>query len=435
MQRQQVPGLALGIFHRGQVVIAKGYGYSNLEHQVPVSSATVFQTASVGKQFSAVAVMLQVEDGKLSLDDPITRYFPDAPASWRAITARHLLTHTSGLADYLYGLGEVGAEPFDWRHDYTEAELLTAFYRLPLEFEPGAEFSYSNTGYALLGFLVHRVSGQFYGDLLRDRVFKPLGMKTARVISEADLVPNRAAGYQLIDGAIENQEWYAPAVNTTADGALYLSLDDYVAWDRGLRAQAILTSRSWAEIYSPVRLKSGKTYPYGFGWDVDACEGKPWYHHSGSSQGFTTYISRYLADDLTLVVLTNLIDASPARFIDGIATIINPGLAKVLPSTPIPDSEPAVAERVRRLLDEIAEGKLPADELLHARRSLVEQINGYASLLQPLGRLERLELLDRRAMGDEKSSTYAAHYAAHTLRVDLSLAPDDRVSDLEIQTE
>jgi len=435
MLREQVPGLALGIFRHGRVLLAKGYGYANLEHRVPVSAATMFQTASVGKQFTAVAVMLQVEAGKLALDVPITRYLPDAPLSWRAITVRQLLTHTSGLADYLYGFGKDGTEPFDVRHDYTEDELLRGFYRLPLEFEPGSQWYYCNTGYALLGILVHRVSGKFYGDVLREQVFKPLGMKTARVISEADIVPNRAAGYQLVEGAIKNQEWYAPAVNTSADGALYLSLNDYAAWDRGLRSMAILTPRSWAEVYRPVRLSSGKEYPCGFGWFVDESRGQPWYHHSGGSQGFTTFISRYRADDLTLVVLTNLIDASPARFVDGIAAIIDPRLAQLSPSTPIPDGDPATAGRVARLLSAIAADEFPVSELVRARRSLVDQIRGYTPVLRRLGKLGRLELVDRRDLGNEKSSTYAAHYAAGTLLVQIITASDARVSYLEMQVD
>jgi len=289
----------------------------------------VFQSASVGKQFAAVAVMLQVEDGKLALDDSIRKYFPDAPQSWQPITIRHLLTHTSGIADYFDAMGQNGIEAFDLRRDYDPAELRQIFYQLPLDFPAGTDWHYSNTGYALLGFLVRRVSGEFYGDVLRERVFKPLGMPTARVISEADIVPNRAAGYQLINGEIKNQEWYAPKVNSTADGALYLSLLDYLAWERGLRRRAILSSQSWDEIYTPVKLSAGREYPYGFGWDINQSQGQPWYHHSGSSQGFHLYISRYLAKDLTIVVLTNLYDDDPVRIVDGIAEIIDPNMAKV----------------------------------------------------------------------------------------------------------
>jgi len=334
MQQKKIPGVAIGIFQRGEVLLSKGYGYANLEHRVPVTPATVFQSASIGKQFTAVAVMLQVDDGKLSLDDSIRKFFPDAPESWQPITIRHLLTHTSGIADYFEAMGTNGIAAFDFRRDYDPDELRRIFYELPLDFEAGSDWHYSNTGYALLGFLVRRLSGRFYGDELRERVFKPLGMETAQVISEADIVPNRAAGYQLVDGEIKNQEWYAPMVNTTADGALYLSLRDYLAWDRGLRKRAILSSESWDEIYTPVKLSGDREYPYGFGWKIGQSQGLPWYHHSGSSQGFHLYISRYLSGELTIVVLTNLYEDEPRRFVDGIAEIMDPQIAKVLPPAP-----------------------------------------------------------------------------------------------------
>lgn len=329
VRAQQIPGVAVAIIHAGEPLVFKGYGYANVEHKVPVKPETVFQSASIGKQFTAVAVMLQVEDGKLALDDSIRQYFPDAPESWQAVTLRQLLTHTSGIADYFEAMGTNGTEPFDVRRDYPPDELRRIFYELPFDFSPGTDWHYSNTGYALLGFLVRRVSGKFYGDVLAERVWKPLGMPHVRVISESEIVMNRAAGYQLIDGEVRNQEWYAPLVNTTADGALYLSLQDYLAWERGLRKGAILEPSSWKEIYTPVALADGSHYAYGFGWMVGVSEGKPWYHHSGSSQGFHVYISRYLANDTTIVVLTNLYEDDPARIVDGIAEIIDPGMAKI----------------------------------------------------------------------------------------------------------
>lgn len=325
MQRQKTPGVAIGIIGKDEIIAAKGYGYANLEHRVPVTAETIFQSGSVGKQFTVAAVMLQVEAGKLALDDSITRYFTDAPQSWRAIRVHHLLTHTSGIANY-------SPQDLDYRRDYTQDELAQAAYRLPLEFEPGSRWNYSNTGYILLGILVHKASGQFYGEVLKDRVFAPLGMKTARVISEEDIIAHRAAGYRIVNGEIKNQEWNSPALNTTADGSLYLSMLDFIAWGRGLRTGAILKPQSWSQVYAPVTLEDGKTYPYGFGWAVEESAGKRWYQHGGAWQGFTAHISRYPAEELTIIVLTNLAEASPARFVDGITTIIDPKLPKLEPA-------------------------------------------------------------------------------------------------------
>jgi len=437
MQRQKVPGVALGIVSKGKVIAAKGYGYANVELSVPVTAETIFQSGSVGKQFTATAVMLQVEDGKLALDDSITKYFTDAPPSWRPITVRNLLTHTSGIPDYETEAANVGGgvQVVDYRRDYTEDEMTKIAYGMPLKFAPGSRWSYSNTGYVLLGILIHKVSGRFYGDVLKDRVFTPLGMKTARVISEADIVPHRAAGYRLLNGELKNQEWVSPSLDSTADGSLYLSMLDFIAWDRGLRAHAVLKARSWAQIYTPVTLTSGKPYPYGFAWDVDESQGQPWYHHGGSWQGFRTYISRYLADDLTIVVLTNLADADPDRFVDGVARVLDPRLAQIEPSTPIPDSEPLIASRVRALLAAASGGKLSAQDLSFAQGEAAQQAKEFEQLLHPLGALRRLDLLDRRVLGDDRASTYAAVYADRTLRVQIALAPDDRISDFSVQPE
>ena len=435
MQREHVPGVAVGVLSQGEIVVAKGYGESNVELSVPVTAQTVFQSGSVGKQFTAVAVMLQVEDGKLALEDSVTKYLPGAPASWRPITVRHLLTHTSGIPDYTESLEEHGSQGINFRRDYSEEELTRAAFTLPLEFAPGSRWKYSNTGYLLLGVIIHKVSGRFYGDVLAERVFTPLGMKTARIISEADIVPNRAAGYRLVNGELKNQEWVAPSLNTTADGALYLSTLDLLAWARGLRSEAILKSPSWSAIYTPVRLKSGKTYPYGFGWFLEESQGKPWYRHSGSWQGFKTYVSRYLADDLAIVVLANLAESQPQRFVDGIAHIIDPQLAKIAPSTPIPDHDPAVTERVRRLLKAAGDGTLSPEDLPYLRRSFAAQAKEYEELVRPLGALQRIELLDHRELGDDRSFTYRVVYGTRTLRVQMALAPDDRVSDFDMEAD
>src|SRR5262245_11149358 len=223
MDRQHVPGVAVGVVRGRAILAARGYGLANVEHDVPVTPETIFQSGSLGKMFTAAAVMLLVEDGKIALDDRLTKFFPDAP-HWEAITIRHLLTHTSGIPDYTDGA-------IDLRRDYTEDELVRMAFTLKPDFSPGEKWKYSNTGYLLLGVIIHKASGKFYGDLLAERVFKPLGMSTTRIISEADIVPHRAAGYTLVKGELKNQEWVSPSLNTTADGALYFSVTDLIAWD------------------------------------------------------------------------------------------------------------------------------------------------------------------------------------------------------------
>jgi N-acyl-D-amino-acid deacylase len=319
MAAQRIPGVALAVIRRGEIVKAQGYGVANVEHSVPVTSETIFQSGSLGKQFTATAVMLQIEDGRLALAEPLSKFFPDSPPAWREITVRHLLTHTSGIPDYNDGL-------LDYRRDYSEDELVAFAQKLPLDFMPGAEWKYSNTGYILLGVIVRKASGRFYGDVLRERVFAPLGMKSARIISETEIVPHRAAGYRLANGVLQNQAWVSPSLNTTADGSLYLSLDDLIAWDRGLRARAILRPESWDLIFAPVTLNSGRKHPYGFGWQVDRLAGQAVHRHGGAWQGFKSYIARYLGDDITIVALANLAQANPGRVVEAVAASLIPKL-------------------------------------------------------------------------------------------------------------
>ena len=304
MQQRKIPGLALLVIRDGQIVKAQGYGLSNVELQVPVKPETVFQSGSMGKQFTATAIMMLVEEGKISLDDRLTKFFPEAPPAWKNVRVRHLLSHTGGFTDY--------PEKFDFRRDYTEDELIKVVQSVALAFPPGSNWSYSNLGYLTLGVLIHRVTGQFYGDFLHDRIFQPLGMNT-RIISEADIIPNRADGYRLVKGELKNQEWVSPTLNTTADGSLYFNILDLAKWDAALYTEKLLKRSSFDQMWTPVKLKNGKPNSdhYGFAWFINDVHGHRIIEHAGAWQGFTSNISRYVDDKMTVVVLTNLEHADP----------------------------------------------------------------------------------------------------------------------------
>ncbi len=315
MLRQHIPGLALLVARDGKTVRAQGYGFSNVELQVPVKPETIFQSGSVGKQFTATAVMMLVEEGKIGLDDPMTKYLKDVPASWNQVTIRELLSHTAGFRDY--------PQNFDFRRDYTEAQLLKIVEGIPLAFPPGTRWSYANLGYLTLGVLIHQVTGEFYGDFLQQRIFRPLGMSTTRIISEADIIPNRAAGYRLVKGELKNQEWVSPTLNTTADGALYFSILDLAKWDAALYTESLLKRSTLDQMWTITKLKNGRPNAgnYGFGWEISNKNGHRVVEHNGSWQGFETHIARYVDDRLTVVVLTNLGDADPGRITDQVAKL------------------------------------------------------------------------------------------------------------------
>jgi len=315
MEKQRIPGAALLVSRGGKIVRAQGYGLANVELQVAVKPETIFQSGSMGKQFTATAIMMLVEDGKISLDDPLNKYFPDSPAPWKQVTIRELLSHTAGFTDY--------PKSFDMRRDYTEAQMLKIVQAIPLAYAPGTSWSYSNLGYLTLGILIHKVTGEFYGDFLQQRIFRPLGMNTTRIISEADIVPNRAAGYRLVKGALKNQEWVSPTVNTTADGSLYFSIMDLAKWDAALYGEGLLKQSSLEKMWTIAKLKNGKPNSghYGFGWFIENKKGDNVVEHEGQWQGFETMISRYRDDKLTVVVLTNLDSAAPGAIADRVAEI------------------------------------------------------------------------------------------------------------------
>jgi CubicO group peptidase (beta-lactamase class C family) len=322
MARQKIPGLALLVSRSGRVVRAQGYGLANVELQVPVKPETIFQSGSMGKQFTATAVMMLVEEGKIGLEDPLTKFFPGAPAAWTQVTIRELLSHSAGFTDY--------PKNFDMRKDYTEAQVLKIVEAIPLAYTPGTRWSYSNLGYLTLGIVIHKVTGEFYGDFLQERIFRPLGMNTTRIISEADIVPNRSAGYRLVKGELKNQEWVAPTVNTTADGSLYFSIEDLAKWDAALYTDKLLKRSSLEQMWTVAKLKNGQpnSGDYGFGWFIEARIGHRIVEHEGAWQGFETDIVRELDDKLTVVVLDNLADSEPKKLVDHVAEMYLSGKVK-----------------------------------------------------------------------------------------------------------
>jgi len=324
LKKNQIPGCSVMVRHNGKVVLCQGYGVANVEQAVRVTPQTVFQSGSIGKQFTAMAIMMLIEEQKLALEDPTSKYL-DVPENWTAISLRHLLTHTSGLGDY--------PESFSLQRDYTEDELLKMIAAQPLAFAPGEKWSYSNLGYVTLGILIHKVTGESWGDFLQQRVFAPLGMKHTRVISEADIIPNRAAGYVLKNGALKNQQWVSPTVNNTADGSLYFTVEDLAKWDEALEARKLVNRTSYEQMWTPVKLNNSTTAPYGFGWRIARTDsGHSVIEHGGAWQGFASYIVRYPEDRLSVAVLCNRAGASASYIAKRIAGFYVPSVAPRVPT-------------------------------------------------------------------------------------------------------
>jgi CubicO group peptidase (beta-lactamase class C family) len=440
LHRQRIPGAAVGVYRDGKLTKAQGYGLANVEWDAAVTPDTIFQSGSVGKQFTAAAVMMLVEEGKVGLDDPITKYFPDAPDTWNDIKVHNLLSHTSGLGEYETGARTKPGGPFYMRLDYSEDELYKRITEMPMDFKPGEDWSYRNTNYVLLGILIHKVTGKFYGDFLQERIFRPLGMSRTRIISEEDIIPRRSSGYRLVKGELKNQEWVSPSLNSTADGALYFTVEDLQKWDAALYTERLLKKASLDRMWTVEKLNNGKQNKanYGFAWEINSVNGHRVIEHGGAWQGFTTYIARYVDDRLTVVALTNLDSghSNPKKITSGVAAIYNPAL-KAAEEKPIEDKEPQVSQRVRELLGEIADGKAKPDEFTAEaqKRLFPDEMQELGPALKEFGELKRLELMERTEEGERRNYRYRAQFPNLTLMISVGLTKENKIARLNFSEE
>jgi CubicO group peptidase (beta-lactamase class C family) len=443
LTRQHIPGLQIGIYSRGRVLLAKGYGLANVELDVPVKPETIFQSGSTGKQFVSCAIMMLVEEGKISIDDSIAKYFPEAPATWKPILIKNLLSHTSGLSEYESGDRAGPKGPFYLRLDFTEEELVTKIEAMPIESAPGEKWDYRNTNYVLLGIIIHKITGKRYDEFLAERIFKPLGMTSTRLISDRDIIPNRSSGYELDDGELKNQEWVSPTFNSTADGTLYFNVVDLAKWDEALYTTRLLKQSSLDRIWTVYPLNDGKPNPagYGFAWMIGDQNGHKRIGHGGAWQGFTCDISRYPDDSLTVVTLTNL-DAghsNPGLISHVVAGLVIPVLmpAKL---TAIPDSQPELADRLRKLLDQMAAGDdiRPQASLELAAiitPEMTQRVKDRLGKLWPGGTLTLVKRAPSPGGSGQTVSTYRLTKGSEAILIVFGLATDSKVSTLGLSRD
>lgn len=310
MARMHIPGVSIAVVRAGKVVKAAGYGVADLEHGVPVTPQTVFKIGSVSKQFLAAGIMLLVQDGRLTVDDPIARHLAGTPESWRDITVRHFLTHTSGVIREGPAFDPMKVQP--------DSVVVQSAFAQPLVFPTGSKYQYCNTCYFALADIMTRASGTSWDAFLADRVFRPLGMTATRTTTMATLIPQRARGYAWRDSAYIN----APdLVALRPSGAFLSTVLDLAAWDAALYEDRVLTKATRDAMWTPVRLTDGRTSGYGFGWTLDSLDNHWRVHHGGALPGFRAEMARFPNDSLTVIVLTNADGAQPLRIADDVARI------------------------------------------------------------------------------------------------------------------
>jgi CubicO group peptidase (beta-lactamase class C family) len=296
----------------GKVLLDKGYGFANLEWQVPNTPTTKFRLGSITKQFTAASILLLEERGKLKVEDPVKKYMPDAPAVWDKVTIFHVLTHTSGIPSFT-SFPEFRSKE---AQAMTPQQLVDWFRDKPLEFEPGTKWNYSNSGYVLLGYLIEKISGQSYIDFLQQNIFTPLGMKDSGYDSNSTVIAHRAAGYAPGKDGPENAGFVHMSIPFSA-GALYSTTEDLLRWEQGLFGGKVLKPESLVKMTTPFK------QDYAFGLAVLTRNGHKVITHDGGIEGFNTSLAYYPDDKLVVAVLANLNGQVPGQLTGRLAQVVH----------------------------------------------------------------------------------------------------------------
>ncbi len=304
MAAQQIPALSLAVLQSGKLLFAQGYGLANLELGVKADERTVYGLASISKTFAATALMLLVADGQCRLGDSIRVYLPEAPASLEPITLRHLLSHTSGLPFQVRLEQYDPCERFIYRLDVTHDEFLQAAVQTPLDFAPGTQTQYSNTGYFLLGIIIERVSGVSYAEWLASRIFHPLSMNSTRINDPAAVIPHRAASYSLQDGVLRNAD-YTAAPWFFAPNGIVSSIMDMALWDAALTAGQVLPFSLLQQMWEPANLAGGEIGEFGLAWRVEQHERGKVVSHTGGGPRSSCYHARFPEAQVSIILLAN----------------------------------------------------------------------------------------------------------------------------------
>jgi D-alanyl-D-alanine carboxypeptidase len=386
MLKKHIPALSVAVLKDGKVLKVQSYGLANIETHSTAASQTVYKIGSLSKQFIAAAVMLLQQDGKIDLDNRVSKYLDSVPSAWESITIRNLLTHTSGLVR--------DAPDFDPLKVRPLSDEIKAIYALPLDFTPGTQWDYSNMNYYVLAAIIGKVTSVNWADWISKHIFKPCGMNQTRAVSVTDLILNRANGYKRASEGWENADiWLA----LRPSGAFVSSITDLAKWDRTLCSDRLLSAVSKKQMWTTMKLNDGQNTHYGFGWFVDSTNNHLRIHHDGGVPGFRSDFERFPDDKLTVIVLTNVGSANAERIAQTIAGFFMQEL-KPLPEKALADTEPEITAKVKSFVytlqkqSGIDTSTLSANVIKNlnndARRSFADAISGKIYSIILVGRRE-----------------------------------------------
>ncbi|MBN9233012.1 MULTISPECIES: serine hydrolase domain-containing protein [Phyllobacteriaceae] len=357
IEAHEIPGLGVTIVRDGEILHLGGYGLANIEHRVAATADTIFHSGSTGKMFTAAAILILLQDGLLDIDHPVDRYLTEVPRSWADMTIRHLLSMTSGFGNFADVFAPAPIEnnvvPVNLWQDHSDEQLLALASMSPLAFAPGESYLYSNISYIVASLVVRRITGKPYYASLRERLFAPAGMASAREASSHDIVLNRASGYSRHSGALRNSHWTAPTMLRTGDGGLYFSPRDIARWFIELDRPRVFRSETIAAMFEPTLTSDGRPAinGYGLGWQNSEIRGHRKIRHGGTWDGFRAELARFPDQRLSVAVLANIDSAQVARIAHKVAGFFDGAVA---PHEPVADSKPALTSRDAMLIKAIA---------------------------------------------------------------------------------
>lgn len=317
----------------GKVLLRKGYGMANLEQETPNTPQTKFRIGSVTKQFTAMAIIMLQERGKLSVRDSVCKYVPDCPAAWQPITIHHLLSHTSGIPSFT---------EFPDNDDYERKQMavlatMERFKNKPLDFQPGEKYTYSNSNYLTLGYVVEKASGKSYEDFLRENIYEPLHMADSGYDHPRNILKRRAAGYGRNGNTVVNASYYFEMDTPFAGGSQYSTVEDLYLWDQALYTEKLVSKKSLDAIFTPHAPQDQEWhgyFNYGYGWDIGRSFNRKIVWHTGGINGFVAYFGRYTDDKVTIIILCNREDSFRWRASIDLAAIVF-GQKYAAPTAPV----------------------------------------------------------------------------------------------------
>ncbi len=428
LAERHIPGAALAVIHKGRVVKMKGYGLASIEFGVPVTTTTAFEIGSVSKQMTAAAIMLLVEDGKVGLDEPVSKYIAGTPESWRPVTIRHLLTHSSGVKSYS------SLDGFELIKRQRVGDFLRKLSPYPLEYTPGDRNIYSNSGFTILAYVIEAVSGKPFIEFMRERIFRPLGMNSTTDRDPEYLIPNRAVGYEWRGNRYAGRDW--DLTDLLGAGTIVSTIEDMTKWDAALNGRAFLTPASRAEWWKAYTFNNGERSIYGFGWRLSEIRGHKVIGHTGQTSGFNSVNNRYVDDGLSIIVLSNTGESGlSASIANRIAKFYIPTMS--LNSMKAIGDDPLRSQKFRsalssRLANSPDASLMSATLIRNISTTRAKEVN---SRLAFHGRIQAIDLVGKEIIDGRERFSYRVRTQKRVHLWRTAFDPEGKISEMTLDEE